>query len=95
MSADPILLSDENPDGMTLEELLERVLGELAAKQEREPCRETALVMTALEQALMWQVRRGMRRGQIEVRLVVNPASFEGPLRRAQRALNGLNPRRT
>ena len=94
MSATPILLSEDNPDGMTLEELLERVLGELDLKQQAEPCRETAVVMTNLEQALMWQVRRGMKRGQVEVRLIASAAAFEGPLRRAMRALNGLDPRR-
>jgi hypothetical protein len=63
----PLLFSIENPSGVLLEDLLEQLLAEMAAKQEREPCRETALVMTSLEQGLLWQQRRGVKRGTTEV----------------------------
>ena len=59
----PVLYSEGNLDGVFLEDLLEQLLDELAAKQADEPSRETALVITNLEQALLWQLRRGMRRG--------------------------------
>lgn len=58
----PILYSDENPDGVFLEDVIEQLLDELGKKQQSEPSRETALVMTNLEQALLWQMRRGMKR---------------------------------
>lgn len=58
----PLLLSDENPDGVCLEEMLEQLLDELRAKNAEVPSRETSLVITHIEQALLWQLRRGMVR---------------------------------
>jgi hypothetical protein len=66
----PLLFSVENSDGVLLEDLLEQLLTEMAMKQEREPCRETALVITNLEQALLWQLRRGVKRGTAKFELV-------------------------
>lgn len=64
---DPLIYSPENPGGLLIEELLEQVIKEIQAKQAKEPCRETALVLTNLEQALMWQLRRGQNRGTVTV----------------------------
>ena len=62
-SPTPILFSETNPDGVLLEEILPRLVEELQAKMKAEPCRETALVITKLEEALHWQIARGLRLG--------------------------------
>lgn len=58
----PLLLSASNPSGVGLEELLEQLLDELRVKNAEVPSRETSMVMTHLEEALLWQMRRGMVR---------------------------------
>lgn len=65
----PLLLGQENPDGVLLEDLLEQLLSEMEAKQAALPSRETACVITNLEQALLWQLRRGMKRGTVMVEI--------------------------
>ncbi len=61
----PLLHSDANPDGVFLEELLEQLLVELRAKNAEVPSRETSLTITCLEEALLWQLRRGMVRAGV------------------------------
>ncbi len=63
----PLLFSDENPDGVYLEDILEQLLDEVRAKGRTEPSRETSLVATHLEVALMYQCRRGVVRGGMRV----------------------------
>lgn len=63
----PILFSESNPDGVFLEDLIEQLLDEVGEKQKLAPSRETALVITNLEQALLWQVRRGQKLGGFRV----------------------------
>lgn len=65
---------DENPNGMLLEDLLEQVISEVRAKQDRARsagiaagARESALVVTNLEQALLWQWRRGQITGVVNI----------------------------
>lgn len=64
----------ENPAGPTIEEVLEQLIVEIREKQERarHACvsagaRESALVVTNLEQALLWQWRRGQITGVVHV----------------------------
>lgn len=72
----PLLHSDANPDGVCLEELLEQLLDELRVKNAAVPSRETSMVMTKLEEALLWQVRRGQVRGGF--RVVGDPTKAAG-----------------
>ena len=72
----PLLLYDpeRNPDGPTLEAVLEQLIHEVRQKQRRAAeanvttgARESALVVTKLEEALLWQYRRGQLTGAVEV----------------------------
>lgn len=63
-----------NPTGPALEDVLERLIAEVRRKQDhaRERgvmtgARESALVVTKLEEALLWQIRRGQATGVVEV----------------------------
>lgn len=65
---------EDNPSGPTLEAVLDQLIDEVRAKQARARAigntagaRESALVVTNLEQALLWQYRRGQITGVVEV----------------------------
>lgn len=72
---DPILYHPvTNPDGHTLEAVLDQLILEVRQKQERARAasihggeRESALVVTNLEQALLWQYRRGQITGVVTI----------------------------
>lgn len=55
----PLLFSAENPDGVTLARLIEQILSERRARRGRQAgTREESLVITKLEEALLWEQRR-------------------------------------
>lgn len=65
---------DEHPTGRTLEDVLEQLIAEVREKQDRARAagftvgaRESALVVTNLEQALLWQLRRGQLTGVVDI----------------------------
>jgi hypothetical protein len=65
---------DEHPTGRTLEDVLEQLIVEVREKQDRARdagfttgARESALVVTNLEQALLWQLRRGQLTGAVDI----------------------------
>jgi hypothetical protein len=65
---------DEHPTGRTLEDVLEQLIAEVREKQDRAKAagfttgaRESALVVTNLEQALLWQLRRGQLTGAVDI----------------------------
>ena len=71
-----------NPSGPTLEAVLEQRLAEVRVKQDRararddsRGARESALVVTHLEQALLWQYRRGQITGVVEIHVKPLPAA--------------------
>jgi hypothetical protein len=65
----PLLLSIEAPDGVRLEDLLEQLLKELTENRPSQlyaGARENSLVITNLEQALLWRRRALEVRGEAE-----------------------------
>lgn len=67
-----------NPGGRTLEDVLEQLITEVRRKQDRARqlsnvtgARESSLVVTKLEEALLWQYRRGQLTGAVDV--IVKP----------------------
>lgn len=65
---------EHNPSGPTLEAVLDQLIAEVRAKQDRARAtgntagaRESALVVTNLEQALLWQYRRGQITGVVTI----------------------------
>lgn len=54
----------ERKIGSTHESLMEMMIHDLKFKNSLVPCRETALTVTKLEEALLWQQRRGQNRAK-------------------------------
>lgn len=72
---------ERNPAGPTLEAVLDQLIVEVRVKQDRARAagntagaRESALVVTKLEEALLWQWRRGQVTGVVEVHVAGLPA---------------------
>lgn len=56
------IISENGVNGVTNEAVLEALLLRMAALQEKLPCRENALAITNMQQALMWLQRRTRNR---------------------------------
>lgn len=86
----PLLYDPQsNPDGMLLETALEVLIDEVRAKQDKARlkaadtggrylgARESATVVTKLEEALLWQLRRGQLTGAVQITATPAPALSE------------------
>jgi len=87
----PLLYDPQsNPDGMLLETALEVLIDEVRAKQDKAKAkaaqrgdrgyigaRESATVVTKLEEALLWQIRRGQLTGAVQITATPAPALGE------------------
>lgn len=76
LGPDQLLWAPDNPNGVHLEDLLEQLVDELR-HQTQPPTREGALVITKLEEAILWRRRDLERQGRAKWGRVRTPPAAE------------------